>query len=80
MEWIHTIQIIDLDEGGPKSNQLFVKYSNTPVTSSATVERFFPRAKTSSEPRIFFVDDDSVGNNREAYSSKEGLGMPEVVF
>ncbi len=29
------------------------KYKNTPVSSSAVVERFF------SEPRIFFVDDDS---------------------
>ncbi len=29
------------------------KYKNTPIPSSAAVERFF------SEPRIFFVDDDS---------------------
>ncbi len=29
------------------------KYKNTPVPFSAAVERFF------SEPRIFFVDDDS---------------------
>jgi hypothetical protein len=29
------------------------KYKNTPVSSNAAVERIF------SEPRIFFVDDDS---------------------
>jgi hypothetical protein len=36
------------DVGGKVS-----KYKNTPVSSSAAVERFF------SEPRIFFIDGDS---------------------
>jgi hypothetical protein len=52
---------MDLDDGGPKVIQLFVKYGNTTVPSSSAVE-IFPREKTSSEPRIFFVDDDSVVN------------------
>jgi hypothetical protein len=39
--------------------QLSVKYSNLPVTSSAAVERFIHRAKTSSD--FFVIDDDSVG-------------------